>query len=90
MATIAQIKEQLNIPQFNLNKATKDGQPTAWYRHWDNDNRVAVSIHEDTVKQLQSNPDLNTLGMQTEKRNGKQGEYTAIRLVAYKPAEVVL
>lgn len=90
MATLAQIKQDLNIVQFNLNKATKDGQPTAWYRHWDNDKRVAVSIHEDTVKQLQSNPDMNTLGMQTEKRSGSKGEYTAIRLVAYKPAEVVL
>lgn len=87
---LADIKEELNIQQFNLNKAEKDGKPTEWMRHWDNDRRIAVSMHQDTVKAIQNNPNMDNLGMQTEKRSGEKGEYTAIRVVAYKPAEVVL
>ena len=56
MATIAQIKQGLGFPVLNLQRATKNGEPTQWLRHWDNDSRVAVSIHEDTLKFAMENP----------------------------------
>jgi hypothetical protein len=88
--TLAQIKEELGVAQLNLSTA-KDlqGQPTDWMRHWDNDNRVAVSVHKDTVQKIVAGENLN-LGLQTETRTGSQGDYTAHRLVAYTPAEVTL
>jgi hypothetical protein len=97
---LSNIKEQLGIPVFNLNYSTDEtgaraidsttNQPTKWMRHWDNDNRVAVSIHEDTVKAIKENPETPDLGLQTEKREGSKGEYTSHRIVKYTPAEMTL
>lgn len=86
---ITEVKTKLGYDNLNLNRSlTEDEQPTEWYRHWDNDNRVAVSMHEDVVAKIQSG--CTTLGIQTETREGKQGEYTSHRIVAYTQPEVVL
>ena len=88
---LAQIKTEVNIKSFQLNTAKDSNQqPTDWMRHWDNDNRVAVSIHKDLVQELQADPEINSLGLQKETRSGEKGEYTAYRIVKYNPAEVVL
>lgn len=88
--TIQDIKKKLNISQLNLNTANDvDGNPTDWLRHWDNDNRVAVSIHKETIKAIQQDKTTN-LGIQTSTRTGTKGDYTAHRIVKYKAAEVVL
>ena len=85
-----EVKAQLGIAQFNLNTAEDEaGNKTEWMRHWDNDNRVAVSLHKDTVAKIQADPTTN-LGIQTEEREGSKGKYTAHRIVAYTPTEVVL
>ena len=88
---LSQIKSELGIPTFNLNTAKdKDNNPTEWMRHWDNENRVAVSIHKDLVGELKADSEINSLGMQKETREGDQGPYTAIRIVKYNPAEETL
>lgn len=84
MATIAQVKAGLGYPVLNLQRATKDGQPTEWLRHWDNDKRVAVSIHQDTLKYLQEHPECNQLGTQQQDIEPEDGApYTAFRIVKY-------
>lgn len=89
--TLAQIKEQIGINQLELNTATdKDGNATEWMRHWDNDNRVAVSIHKELVGELKADANISSLGIQKETRQGEQGDYTAIRVVRYSPAEETL
>lgn len=88
---ISDIKNQLNIPQLNLNTAKdSNGNPTDWMRHWDNDNRVAVSLHKDLVADLKANPSINSLGLQEETRTGEKGEYKAYRIVKYTEAEETL
>ena len=88
---IQDIKNTLNINTLQLNTATdKDGNKTAWMRHWNNTDRMAVSIHKDTVNAIQADTQLDTLDIQTEIRNGAKGSYTAHRIVAYKPAETTL
>lgn len=89
---ISQIKAQLGIPSLQLVTAlTTEGEKTEWMRHWDNNNRVAVSIHKSTVEKIKANPEgEDSLDIQTETRTGEQGEYTAHRIVRYTPAEVVL
>lgn len=87
---LPEIKTALGIAQLNLNTALDaNNKPTEWMRHWDNDNRVAVSIHKDTVAAIKADPTCN-LGIQTETRTGSQGEYTAHRIVKYTEAEEVL
>ncbi len=89
--TLAQIKEKIGISQLELNTAKdKDDNDTPWMRHWDNDNRVAVSIHKELVQELQADANITSLGLQTEKRTGSKGEYTAMRIVKFNPAETTL
>lgn len=94
------IKEELGIPTLELRYVTDretgkraideaTGEPSKWMRHWDNDNRVAISIHEDTVNKLKSG-DSSPLGLQSEVREGSQGEYTAHRIVMYSPSDATL
>jgi len=86
-----EIKTKLGYAQLNLNTAMdKENKPTVWMRHWDNTNRVAVSIGKDTVAKLQAGEKLN-LDIQTEEKTADSGDkYTAHRIVAYTPAEVIL
>lgn len=89
--TLAQIKEKLGLQELALNTATdKDENPTDWMRAWDNDNRVAVSIHKELVEEIKADKNISSLGLQTEKRTGSKGDYTAHRIVKYKPAETTL
>ena len=89
--TLTQVKDKLDIPQLELNTATdKAGVKTDWMRHWDNDNRVAVSIHKELVADIKANPTMTSLGLQSETRNGSKGAYTAYRIVKFKPAEATL
>ena len=47
----------VKVSQFQLNTALdKENNPTDWMRHWENDARVAVSIHKDTLKEIKTNP----------------------------------
>ena len=99
MSNITEIKTKLGIATLNLNYATDkatgqraveaDGKPTGWLRHWDNDNRVAVSIHEDTVAKIKAGQ-AETLGLQTETKSGSQGEYTAHRIVLFSAPDMSL
>ena len=87
---IQEIKSKLGISTLNLNTAQdSDGKPTEWMRHWDNDNRVAVSIHKETITAIKAG-EGTTLDIQTETRKGAKGEYTAKRIVMYTPAEMTL
>lgn len=84
MATLAQIKSQLGLTELSLSYATDlEGNKTDWLRHWDNDKRVAISIHSDLAKSLKANPSENQLSLQSEMRTGEQGPYTAYRIVKY-------
>lgn len=92
MATLAQVKSKLGIGQLELHTATDNaGNKTDWFRHWDNDNRIAVSIHKDLVAELKTNSNITSLSVQTEQRVGEQGPYTAHRIVKYNSTpEVIL
>ena len=91
MSTIAQIKAQFNILSLSLNTAKDiDGNPTDWMRHWDNENRIAISLHKELVAEIKADSEINSLGIQTEMREGKEGPYKSVRIVRYSPAEETL
>lgn len=98
---LAQIKEKTGVAQLELNQATdidgnpavttnSDGSKTTWFRHWDNDNRVAISIAENLLMELKADSTINSLGLQTETRTGTKGDYTSYRIVKYAPAQHTL
>lgn len=89
--TIAEIKSQLGIEVLNLNRAQSRDEKTgelvdsSWFRHWDNDNRIAISLHEDTMHFALDNPEASVFELQDpETRKSASGqEYTAYRIVKY-------
>lgn len=88
---LSEIKKQLGVETLALNTATNlDGTATDWMRSWDNDNRIAVSIHKDLVAELKADPTISSLGIQVETKNTDMGPYTAKRIVKYTEAEVTL
>ena len=90
------VKESLSISMFNFNSVpTTDGTPPVWYRHWDNANRIAVSMSIELyseLKQPEGRLTISTLSIQTEQRVAKESgkPYTAHRIVKHKPAEATL
>ena len=88
---ITELKSKLDIATLELNTANdKEGNPTDWFRHWDNDNRIAVSIHKELVDEIKADTNLASLGLQTETRQGSKGPYKAHRIVKYKASETTL
>lgn len=88
---ISDIKAELGIAQlqFNQGKDKDSGEPTDWYSHWDNDNRVRVGCHKDTIASLQAGEDLNLGLTEPVQKTGAKGPYIYRTLVAYN-ADVVL
>jgi hypothetical protein len=88
---LQQIKQQLGYETLNLNTvATATGEKTSWMKHWDNDSRVAVLIHKDTLAKLKTNRDCSSLGIKTAIKEGGKGEYKAHTIVMYNEAEETL
>ena len=91
MANLAEIKGKLGVQSLPLNRGvTEAGEETAWFKHWDNDNRVAILIHEDTLAQIKANSSIDNLGINTQTKLGAQGEYTAKYICNGEPADETL
>ena len=88
---IQEIKTKLGVETLPLNQVvTETGERTSWFKHWDNDNRIAVLVHADTLALIKANPAMSTLGLNTQTKQGSQGEYQAITICNYKPADETL
>tara|TARA_R110000803_G_scaffold194385_3_gene257460 strand:+ start:776 stop:1048 length:273 start_codon:yes stop_codon:yes gene_type:complete len=88
---ISEIKEVLGLGQLNFNqgKDKDSGENTDWFSHWDNDNRVRVGCHKDTIAGIQQGQGLNLGLTEPVVKTGKKGKYTYRTLVAYT-ADVVM
>lgn len=63
----------------------KTTQPTLWGKHWDNDNRQAILMHEDTLKAIKADATgVTNLGTKTSviTPDGKEA-YTQHIIVTY-------
>ena len=88
---IQEIKTKLGVQSLPLEiVTTQTGEPTSWFRKWDNDTRIAILIHADTLALIKANPAMATLGLNTQTKQGSQGEYQAITICNYKEADVTL
>ena len=91
MSTITEIKGKLGVQTLGLNRViAENGEKTVWFKNWDNDNRVAILVHEDTLSAIKANTALNTLGVNVQTKQGKQGEYIAKTICIYNPADETL
>ena len=88
---LVEIKSALGVQSINLNQVvTAESVVTSWYKDWNNDSRIAILVHEDTLKSIKENASVSTLGINTQIRQGAKGEYTAKTIVLYKEADEVL
>ena len=88
---IQEIKTKLGVETLPLNQVvTETGERTSWFKHWDNDSRIAVLVHADTLALIKANPAMSSLGLNTQTKQGSQGEYQAITICNYKEADVTL
>lgn len=39
-----------------VRQTTEDGASTPWVSHWDNENRIRVTMHEDVLKKIKADP----------------------------------
>ena len=88
---IQEIKTKLGVQTLPLNQVvTETGERTSWFKHWDNDSRIAVLVHADTLALIKANPAMSSLGLNTQTKQGSQGEYQAITICNYKEADETL
>lgn len=88
---IQEIKTKLGVETLPLNQVvTETGERTSWFKHWNNDSRIAVLVHADTLALIKANPAMSSLGLNTQTKQGSQGEYQAITICNYKEADVTL
>ena len=91
---IQEIKAKLGLQTLPLRiVTTQTGEPTSWFRKWDNDTRIAILVHADTLALIKADLSLATLGLtapQTKMSKASGQEYTAIYICNYKPADVTL
>ena len=88
---IQEIKTKLGVSTLPLNQVvTETGERTSWFKHWDNDSRIAVLVHADTLALIKAAPAMSSLGLNTQTKQGSQGEYQAITICNYKEADVTL
>lgn len=90
---IDEIKAKLGYGTLNLNYSEKDGVKTEWLRHWDNEKRIAISIHKETLEKIKADKTLSTLGLNAPEEivSATSGTaYTALRIVAYTASDATL
>ena len=91
---IQEIKAKLGVQTLPLQiVTTQTGEPTSWFKKWDNDTRIAILIHADTLALIKADPTVSSLGLtapQTKMSKSSGQEYTAIYICNYKPADETL
>ena len=91
---IQEIKTKLGVQSLPLNQVvTEAGEQTSWFKHWNNDTRIAILIHADTIALIKADPAMSSLGLtapQTKMSKASGQEYTAIYICNYKAADVTL
>ena len=91
---IQEIKAKLGVSTLPLQiVTTQTGEQTSWFKHWDNDTRIAVLVHADTIALIKADPAMSSLGLtapQTKMSKASGQEYTAIYICNYKEADVTL
>ena len=86
-----EVKVALGVESISLNKVvTADNVETAWFKAWDNTNRIAILMHKDTLATIKANKAIVNLGINTQVKQGAKGEYTAKTICIYTPADEIL
>lgn len=87
---LPEIKAKLGVESLGLDRVlTAENVQTSWFKHWDNSNRIAIILHEDTLKAIRAG-NVTSLGINTQMKTGSKGEYTCHTIVKYAEYDEVL
>lgn len=93
---IAQIKTQIAattgrpLPVLQLvRQFAEDGEtPQEWVSHWDNDNRIRVTMHEDILKTLKEDKDFDGLAVKHDSVPAEGERMAYERFVVITPRNI--
>jgi hypothetical protein len=61
---IEQIKSQIGQPVLTMTRQLDENkQPTSWISHWDNTNRVRVTMHEEVFNKIKADKSFGGLAV---------------------------
>lgn len=94
--TIAQIKAELSlklkVSMVTLNMAQQldeQDQPTEWISHWDNDNRIRVTMHEEVFATIKGNKSYDQLAYKLTVVEKKEEREAYTRVVVITPRHLL-
>lgn len=71
---ITEIKAKIGVTSIDLVRGSVEENgvktPTKWLRSWDNDNRIAIVLHEDVLAAIKAN--ATNLIVKTEQKASKE------------------
>lgn len=76
---IQQIKAAIGQPVLNMARQLDiNGVEQPWISHWDNTNRVRVTMHDEVFNKIKENRDFDQLALKTEvvQATEERAEYT--------------
>lgn len=92
---LLQVSEKIKIKNLRVKKEVSEetNEPTGWLRHWDNEQRILVSLHQEVWDVLKDKEkrQFADFGVQTEEKVSKAGNpYASHRIVMYTTEQVSL
>ncbi len=85
---IDEVKEVLKIDTLQLNSVKNlKGKKTNYFRHWDNDNRLAITIKNDLLEKIKANRNTILLSVEKEIKLANLGYYTNLSIIEYDDTE---
>lgn len=77
-------KEMIEIEKISLNRAQDiNGQPTKYYRYWNNDGRFCIILDEETAEYLKNNPN-EKINVYNKIKKTEKDFYTNFFISRYK------
>lgn len=71
--TIEQLKQDISaktgvqFPVLNLQQQSNEaGELQPWYSHWDNENRISITMHKEVFEKIMENKERNDLAAKRE------------------------
>lgn len=92
---LAQVAQKIKINDLRVKAEVSEetNEPTGWLRHWDNEQRILVSLHQDVWNVLKDKEkrQFADFGVQSEEKVSKAGNaYASHRIVMYTTEQVSL
>lgn len=75
----------LMVRQMDQIEPTK---PTEWLSHWDNEERIRVTMHQDVMKTIKADPKRADLALKTEVVAAHDGVADYVRYIVITPRSI--